>query len=83
MLTRRVLIKNAGVYIGVGGSASLMALHSPAQCQGLVQWRMPDEGEPHLRTWMAFGASADFWGSDLLPDVQRNLAELARTIAKY
>jgi len=46
-------------------------------------WRMPDEGEPHLRTWMSFDASADIWGDVLLPDVQNNLAELARTIAKY
>lgn len=22
-----------------------------------VGWRMPEEGEPHLRTWMAFGAT--------------------------
>jgi agmatine deiminase len=32
---------------------------------------------------MSFGASADIWGDALLPDVQHNLAELARTIAKY
>jgi agmatine deiminase len=44
---------------------------------------MPDESEPHLRTWMSFGASADIWGNALLPDVQHNLVELARTIAKY
>ena len=25
-------------------------------------WFMPDEGEPHKRTWMAFGASEDIWG---------------------
>lgn len=46
-------------------------------------WFMPDESEPHKRTWMAFGASATIWGKKLLPEVQRNLATIARTIAKY
>ncbi len=44
---------------------------------------MPDESEPHQRTWMAFGASKKVWGGKLLPEVQRNLALIARTIAKY
>ncbi len=44
---------------------------------------MPDEAEPHKRTWMAFGASRKIWGSKLLPEVQRNLAAIARTIARY
>lgn len=46
-------------------------------------WTIPDEAAPHKRTWMAFGASATIWGKRLLPDVQRNLATLARTIARY
>lgn len=46
-------------------------------------WRMPDEGETHDRTWMAFGASADIWGADLLPVVQRNLADIANAIAAH
>lgn len=44
---------------------------------------MPDEAEPHKRTWMAFGASEKIWGKKLLPEVHRNLATLARTIAKF
>ncbi len=44
---------------------------------------MPDESEPHVRTWMAFGASKKVWGAKLLPEVQRNLALIARTISKY
>ncbi len=44
---------------------------------------MPDEREPHERTWMAFGASKDVWGAKLLPEVQRNLATIARTIARF
>jgi len=46
-------------------------------------WFMPDEGDPHKRTWMAFGASREIWGRKLLPEVQQNLAAIALTIAKY
>lgn len=44
---------------------------------------MPDEAEPHRRTWMAFGASRDVWGDKLLREVQRNLADIASTIAEF
>ena len=47
------------------------------------EWFMPDEGDPHLRTWMALGASEEVWGEDLLPEVRRNLASIARAIAKH
>jgi agmatine deiminase len=43
---------------------------------------MPDEAEPHLRTWMAFGASAELWGG-MLAAVQDNIALIARSIAKF
>jgi agmatine deiminase len=46
-------------------------------------WFMPDESEPHQRTWMAFGASRKIWGKNLLPEVQRNLAAIALTVARY
>lgn len=46
-------------------------------------WFMPDESEPHKRTWMAFGASKKIWGRKLLPEVQRYLATIAKTIANY
>ncbi|MFE3292731.1 agmatine/peptidylarginine deiminase [Rhodococcus sp. NPDC059234] len=47
------------------------------------EWRMPDEGDPHKRTWMAFGASEAIWGAALLPEVRRNLATIAQTIAQF
>lgn len=47
------------------------------------EWFMPDEADPHKRTWMAFGASEEIWGKVLLPEVRRNLATIARTIAMY
>ncbi|MFF2083234.1 agmatine/peptidylarginine deiminase [Nocardia sp. NPDC058176] len=47
------------------------------------RWSMPDEGEPHARTWMAFGASAGVWGRELLPQAQRDLATIATTISRF
>ena len=44
---------------------------------------MPDESGPHLRTWMAFGAKREVWGNKLLPEINRNLATIALTIARY
>ena len=54
-----------------------------AQATPSGPWRMPDEAEPHSRTWMAFGPSATVWGSKLLPEVRRNLAGIALAIAQY
>ena len=49
----------------------------------LNQWFMPDESHPHKRTWMAFIASYDIWGDRQIHEVRRNLALIAKTIAKY
>ncbi|WP_374334543.1 agmatine/peptidylarginine deiminase [Leeia sp.] len=46
-------------------------------------WYMPDESEPHQRTWMAFAGGQDIWGEQLLPRVQRDLATIALTIARH
>ncbi|WJR34452.1 agmatine deiminase family protein [Mycobacteroides immunogenum] len=48
-----------------------------------TSWHMPDEGEPHLRTWMAFGASAEIWGRRLHRKVQQNLGAIAQAIAQF
>ena len=67
----------AGLFIGCGASRG-------GDQRGVAEeWFMPDETEPHERTWMAFGASASIWGRKLLPEVRRNLATIARTIARY
>ncbi|RJO73338.1 agmatine deiminase family protein [Nocardia panacis] len=47
------------------------------------KWMMPDEGRPHARTWMAFGAGERIWGPELVPEVQRNLAAIATAIARF
>ena len=59
-------------------AAALAALASqalPSHAHAATGWRMPDEGEAHLRTWMAFAGSASIWG-ELLGPVQRDLARL-------
>lgn len=62
--------------------AALAARAAPASAKGISSWHMPDEGEPHLRTWMAFAGAAAIWG-DLLGPVQRDLARVANTIARF
>lgn len=47
-----------------------------------ADWTMPDEAAEHKRTWMAFGAGKEVWG-DLLPDVQTDLARIAKTVAEF
>ena len=44
---------------------------------------MPEESEPHERTWMSFVANDYIWSKGQIPEVKRNLALIARTIAKY
>lgn len=80
MMTRRRFLHTslllAGGLMTPSVRAALMTMPADA-------WFMPDEAEPHARTWMAFGASKRVWGRRLLPEVQRNLATIARTIARY
>lgn len=44
---------------------------------------MPAESARHRRTWMAFGARREIWGRRWLPEVRRNLADLALAIARH
>ena len=77
----------------IAGCSAAMILNNISGCgdsQGVktlktqeTTWLMPDESEPHDRTWMAFGASRAIWGKKLLPEVQNNLATIAKTIAQY
>lgn len=50
---------------------------------GATGWRLPDEAEPHARTWMAFGPSQAIWGRRLLPGARQSLARLANTIVRH
>lgn len=46
-------------------------------------WIMPDEGEQHECTWMAFGPTEQIWGRRLMEEVRKNLAIVAETIAEF
>ena len=81
MPTRRTFIKSSCLLTAatlLGGVKGVFAMANSKDV-----WFMPDESDPHQRTWMAFGASREIWGKKLLPEVQRNLATIALTIAKY
>ncbi|WP_231743336.1 agmatine deiminase family protein [Janthinobacterium sp. B9-8] len=46
-------------------------------------WRMPEEGEPHVATWMGFAPSAGFLDRRLQVGAHDNLATIAATIAAF
>lgn len=49
---------------------------------GALAFRMPDEGEPHERTWMGFTSSTGVWGRDL-SGVQQDLMRIADAVAAF
>lgn len=81
MLSRRLFIQIATM---AGANLFFKILKTNASDLPVYsQWFMPDEGEPHKRTWMAFIAADDIWEKRQIPEVQQNLADIAKTIAKY
>jgi agmatine deiminase len=46
------------------------------------RWFAPADHVPHTRTWMAWPARPDIWGS-MLAGVRADVASIARTIARY
>lgn len=81
MPTRRIIMQSLGLFAAATSLGRTKGAF--AMAHGKDVWFMPDESDPHERTWMAFGASREIWGKRLLPEVQRNLATIALTIAKY
>ena len=66
MITRRTFIQSlpflvSGLYMGCTDNTTHAAT-STVQTSN-PQWRMSDEGEPHQCTWMAYGATAEAWGT--------------------
>lgn len=70
---------SAGTTWVAGGAVGMPAQSASAADS---QRRMPDEGERHAATWMAFGASDKIWGRRLKAGAQANLALIAQTIAQ-
>ena len=46
-------------------------------------FKMPEEGDPHDRTWMAFVANDYIWSKRQINEVKKNLIYIAKTVAKY
>ena len=44
---------------------------------------MPEEGDKHKATWMAFAANEEIWGSSLVDGVKQDLIRIASHLAKY
>ncbi|AXE28644.1 agmatine deiminase [Chromobacterium phragmitis] len=81
---------NRRQFLGGGAWAAASLLAGKALAGGVgatpsagAAYRMPDEGDRHAATWMAFGPSLAVWGESLLPAVRRDLARVAATIAAF
>ncbi|MGW4532601.1 agmatine deiminase family protein [Nocardia sp. NPDC004340] len=82
MQRRRFVQTGIGVVGGVLLAAkAASAMPATGSGGGDRPWSMPEEGEPHKRTWMAFGASAAY--GDVLPEARRNLASIAQAVARF
>jgi len=81
MISRRNFLKGLGYATTAGVSAGCTRAFAMKMQHG--EWHMPEEGDRHLRTWMAFGANERVWGRRLLADVQHDLARIALAIADY
>lgn len=80
-MSRRYFLKNTllpGIAMLI--APSLLKSQPPTHSS---HWFMPEEGEPHTRTWMAFIADDEIWTKKQIPQVQKDLALIARTIAQY
>lgn len=78
MSTRRQFL--GASLLTAGGMMAARAWSAEPNAAG---YRMPDEGEGHAATWMAFGPSLEVWGTSLLPVVRRDLARVAQAIAAH
>lgn len=81
MNSKRRFVQSVGLF--AGGACLAATGVGAVGASSRSGWTMPDEADAHKRTWMAFGAHQDVWGKKLLPEVQRNLALIANSIAKF
>ena len=81
MLSRRNFLQK--ILLFGGGVFMPLNIKAAIKNHARDQWFMPDEGAHHKRTWMSFIASSEVWEKRQVLEVQRNLASIATTIAKY
>ncbi|WP_164900824.1 agmatine deiminase family protein [Pseudomonas aeruginosa] len=83
MMTRRHFLQRLGASAGLGAALTLgLEFGSPRGQAAADHWHMPDEHLPQERVFLAYAASPSIW-KDLAEDVNRSVALLARTIARY
>jgi agmatine deiminase len=81
-VSRREFVVGAGIS-AVGLGAGLAGRRSARRVVGGGgSWFAPADRVRHERTWMAWPARRDIWGS-LLGGAQSDVAEVARTISRY
>ena len=80
MTTRRQFTKSAlWLSSGLLLNNQIFAVQQPQS----FMLTMPEESDRHTRTWMSFVASDYVWSAQQIPEVKKNLALIAKTIAKY
>lgn len=92
MQTRRVFLKRgiaasgATLFAGTAGGslAGSAKVGSKGNSDGNeIEWIMPDEGERHAATWMAFGAPEALWGRRLQRAARESLTRIAKSIGSF
>lgn len=77
-LTRREAV--AAISAASLGAVSACAPQAEPEASG---FRVPDEGEPQARTWMALAHDEAIWGDDLIDGVRADQIRIANTIAGF
>ncbi|MDR3397956.1 MAG: agmatine deiminase family protein [Pandoraea sp.] len=92
MQTRRGFLKRGLVATGTtlfaGSVGGRLVGNANASSTGNLgsnasDWVMPDEGERHAATWMAFGPSEAIWGHRLQRAAREGLASIAKAIGSF
>ncbi|MGW8888544.1 agmatine deiminase family protein [Streptomyces sp. NPDC055749] len=81
VLNRRAFLAAAGL-TAAGAAVATTAQGWAGAARAAGTFRVPLEDVRHTRTWMAWPDSTSIWGGKL-SGVQRDIALIARTIAKY
>jgi agmatine deiminase len=80
LLNRRLFVKASLTLVGASVfTQQLFAMNDNSD----DLFYMPDESHRHSRTWMAFVANDYIWSRRQIPEVKRNFALIANTIAQY
>ncbi|MCE4060257.1 agmatine deiminase family protein [Pandoraea sputorum] len=85
MPTRRGFMKQGLLTSGAAMLAGAfgVGLTRHASAASGAEWVMPDEGERHAATWMAFGPGEDVWGRRLQRGAREGLARIAQAIGNF